>query len=413
MKKLLLILPLLLLFSLFSFADREDREEMDRLMRDIEKYLDGNSPISPIIPDVPLFPNLDANPIQEYMISVPNTYVLSEEYRNLGSSIAEIVAEQLEYSPFLQAVPPGNMERPDLLYELATVNNREEHVKAEAEAIGLLCVLILENKNDEFVLEATVYDSRTGELLTEEQIKKKGNVLVLSDMAREIGDQISSSAFIWSQSLATPLSSVKKYQEPLIERPTRVKRKSHTKHFSHLIVSTVLPTFKGSAADIIEDFHDADFGDETFALNGSGIDFHLLIDFRNHLYLGFGVGLLTQEFEWEEGDYTVDDFSVTDLRLTMGGLFPLADAFAVYAGAGLTSTTITLEEYWSFFDMDGKSESGTGFCIEAGADVIFKYFCISPRITYTHVSKLTSQDFFAESQDLSIMQLSIGAGLSL
>ncbi len=362
-------------------------------------------------------------------LAIPNAVVGDDVPSTVSVPVADKIAEAIVSSKIFDVLDRAYVEQimEEQNFQLSGIVSEDEIAKVGA-FIGAdyVCVSRVTRIEMIYSISSKIIEVETGKVAAQTSAEAAGTTMVIFNLASQVGNKLVASlggevpesavaaGAAGTAAATTPTEPAKPAQEPAqkpVERQrpvttTNTSSQPSQKNFSHFNFNWMIPTFGGSAADVLASYYS---GSEEITPNG--FDMHLLLDSTEGLYLGLSLG-----YGWQDvvdSAYSVDgtDFSVMDLRVTIGGLMPIGNVFSTYGGIGLTYTALMLDENWGTFE--GNVDSGVGLCFEAGADLFFGDVCLSARLNYTYVPELSTDEVFAYTEDLDVLGIMIGLGFGL
>ncbi len=363
-------------------------------------------------------------------LAIPNAVVGEDVPPTVSVPVSDKIAEAIVSSKIFDVLDRAYVEQimEEQNFQLSGIVSEDEIAQVGA-FIGAdyVCVSRVTRIEMIYSISSKIIEVETGKVAAQTSAEAAGTTMVIFNLASQVGNKLVASlggevpetavaAGAATTAAATkPAEPAKPVQKPVERtRPatTNTISQPSQKNFSHFNFNYMIPTFGGSSIDALEYDHTGiAYNYDTASY---GIDMHLLLDSTEGLYLGLGLGYAWQTIDIPDLDYSEADYSVIDLRLTIGGLLPIGNSLSTYGGIGLTLTGLTLDQYWSdAYGWDSYMESGVGLCFEAGADLFFGDVCLSARMNYTYVPELSTDELFATVEDLEVLGIMLGLGFGL
>ena len=358
-------------------------------------------------------------------MAIPNTVTAEGVYPALSVTIADKIAEELLASNLYEILDRSYVAQvlKEQEFQLSGLVS-EADVKKAGDFLGAdyVCVSRISRIEMFYVISAKIINVETGLIIAQTSAEEEGSTAVIFELSSRVGKQlvqslrgdqpeteITGTVFAEEsprrettpprQEQPAPQESGQEARPaPFVQQPAAAKPKR-----SHLTFSWMLPQFAGTAIDVLEAEYDYAYTD----LPTNGFDMHLLLDMTNNFYFATSMGYGWQNFEGV-GGYEAEDFSVLDLRLSFGMLFPLGSFSSLFFGGGLDYVIFTLGDNWD--PGKGWMDEGFGISFEGGLDFYLSDLCLSARMNYTYVPELSTDEIFSEPEDLDITSIMIGAG---
>lgn len=282
-----------------------------------------------------------------------------------------------------------------------------------------ICVANVSRLGATYTVSARMIDVATAQIVSQESAKMKGEIDVLFDVAKEVGDKLVGKNYTVPE--AAEVQPAEEKPQPQTQKPPRVTRK--TKPRSRLTFGFIFPGYTGNdntivLYDLTSSNIDYLFGltsGETRSIDPSntGIDINVLTPYH-WFYSSFGLTYTTQSLSasfYSHTDKEGDNFHLMDIHLGMGGIYSAGPSFQFYGGLTLGYLYFEVGDFWTD---EGESAGGISFGIEAGADYFLGSFCLSIGYRLAYSGDLTGDNIFTDASENSGSDTSFGiSGLIL